>query len=49
MTFNTIAQAEAALVVEGYKRDVQRALWVNQDGKTAKVVRNGNYFAIERK
>lgn len=37
VTYPTIAAAEAAIVAAGYKRDVQRALWVNVAGKTAKV------------
>lgn len=45
-TYPTIAAAEVVLVQAGYKRDVQRALWVNEAGATAKVVRDGARFTI---
>lgn len=39
-TYATIAMAEAAIVAAGYRRDIQRATWVNEAGKTAKVMRD---------
>lgn len=37
--YPTVALAEQAIINAGYRRDAQRALWVNAQGKTAKVVR----------
>lgn len=40
-TYNTIAEAEAAIVAAGYVRDAQRHIWVNGN-RTAKVQRSKN-------
>ena len=37
--YDTIAAAEAELTTAGYKRDVQRAMWINGNSQ-ARVVRN---------
>lgn len=37
--YPTIALAEKAITDAGYRRDNQRSIWVNDTGKTAKVLR----------
>lgn len=38
----SVALAEQAIIDAGYKRDPQRAMWVNAAGKTAKVMREAS-------
>jgi len=50
--YSTIAEAETAIVQAGYVRDHNRHVFVNEAGKTAKVVRtleNGKVmFFVQR-
>lgn len=46
--YATVALAEQAIIDAGYRRDAARALWVNPEGKTAKVVHEAGKFYVQR-